>query len=75
MSSRTPKRFQKLDEYVKKNHQTIIEIQMPNTTRVKRGTIMMHGLFRDKHNMDAYLNQQSFETNKDTEFVAVESSH
>ena len=70
MSSRSPKRFQRLKEYAQKNHRHIIKIQMPNTTRVTGCIIMTHDLFRDKHTMDAYKNQQSFETNKDKDFVS-----
>ena len=66
MSGRA-KRFDLVKDYAEKNGKAIIEIPMPNQTRVGGCGIMFHGFIRIKHVTDAYYHHCCLD-NKDKEF-------
>ena len=57
MSNRARQRFENLRDWAKNNGRVVIEIAMPNQTRVGGCGIMFHGCIRNKHAMDDYYNQ------------------
>ena len=54
MSKKARSRFEKLKEFAAKNGMIVIELQLPNGTRVGGCLIMFHSLFRNKFVMDDY---------------------
>ena len=64
LMTKRKKRFQALRDYATKNHQVVVEIRMPNTTRVLGCALTFHDLLRDKYVMDDY-NSQEFSVDKD----------
>ena len=54
MSSKKRSRFEKLRQWAMKNGRVIIEIPIPNATRIGSCIIMIHGLIRNKFVMDDY---------------------
>ena len=54
MSKKARARFENLRSFAKQNGRIIVEIQLPNGTRVMGCLIMFHGLLRNKFIMDDY---------------------